>query len=71
MRQAWDLGPFAAMLQSVYLDTPLLKLQNTKTLCGTKNNGMHAQLGKILHQKIHTQPHPHPPAIPEEPGAKT
>ena len=71
MRQAWDLGPFAAMLQSVYLDTPLLKLQNTKTLCGTNNNGMHAQLGKILHQKIHTQPHPHPPAIPEEPGAKT
>ena len=69
MGQAWDLGLFAVMLQSVCLDTPLLKLQNTKTLHGTKNNGMHAQLGKILDQKIHI--HPHPPAIPEEPGAKT
>ena len=48
MRQAWELGPFAAVLQSLALDTPLLKLQNT----GTKNNPVHVQLRQIWDQKI-------------------
>ena len=34
MRQAWDLGPFAAELQYLHLDTPLLEQQNTKKLYG-------------------------------------
>ena len=51
MRQAWDLGPFAALLQSLHLDTPLLELQNTKKLYGTKNNCVHAQWGQILDPK--------------------
>ena len=32
----WDLGPFAAVLQGLHLDTPLLQQQNTKKLYGTK-----------------------------------
>ena len=40
----WDLGPFAAVLQCLHLDTPLLGQQNTKKLYGTKNNCMYAQL---------------------------
>ena len=38
----WDLGPFAAGLQCLHLDTPLLQQQNTKKLSGTKNNCMPA-----------------------------
>ena len=53
----WDrLGPgtlccSAAMLQCLHLDTPLLELQNTEKLYGTKNNCVHAQLGQILDPK--------------------
>ena len=42
MRQAWDLRPFAAVLQSLHLDTPLLELQNTKKLYATKINCVQA-----------------------------
>ena len=52
LETGWDLGPFAAVLQCWHLDTPLLKLQNTKKLYGTKNNGVHVHLGQILDQKI-------------------
>ena len=45
VRQAWDLGPFAAELQYLHLDTPLLEQQNTKKLYVTKNNCVHPQLG--------------------------
>ena len=38
----WDLGPFAAMLQCLHLDTRLPEQQNTKKLYGTKNNCVHA-----------------------------
>ena len=48
----WDLGPFAAVLQCLHLDKPLLQQQNTKKLYGTKNNSVHAQLGQILRKKI-------------------
>ena len=44
----WDPRPFAAVLQSLHLDKPLLEQQNTKKLYGTKNNCLHAQLGQIL-----------------------
>ena len=49
LRQAgtWDPRPFAAELQSLHLDTPLLEQQNRKKLYGTKNNCKHAHLGKI------------------------
>ena len=47
----WGPGPFAAVLQSLYLDTPLLEQWYTKKLYGTKNNSMHAQLGQILDPK--------------------
>ena len=52
----WDLGPFAAALQCLHLDTPLLEQQNTKKLPGTKNNCMHAQLGQILDPKDTKRP---------------
>ena len=45
MRWARNRGPFAALLQSLHLDTPLLELQNAKKLHGTKNNYMHAAVG--------------------------
>ena len=38
-------GPLAAVLQSLHLDTPLLRLQNAKTPYGTKNNYMRAAIG--------------------------
>ena len=38
LRQTWDLGPTAAMLQCLHLDTPFLEQENTKKLYGTKNN---------------------------------
>ena len=49
----WDLGPFAAVLQCLHLDKPLLKQQNTKKLYGAKNNYVPVQLGQILDKKIH------------------
>ena len=36
--RGWDLEPFAAGLQCVHLDTPLLEQQNTKKLYVTTNN---------------------------------
>ena len=51
MRQAWDLGPFAAALQCLHLDTAILQQQNTKKLYGNKNNQMHKQLGQNLNPK--------------------
>ena len=45
MRWACTQGPFAATLQSLHLDTPLLELQNAKKRCGTKHNYMHAAVG--------------------------
>jgi len=51
LRQAWNLGPFVAVLKSLYLDTSLLKLQYTKKLYGTKNYCVHVQLGQTLDQK--------------------
>ena len=52
LRQAWELGPFAAGLKSLYLDTSFLKLQYMKKLYGTKNYCVHVQLGQTLNQKI-------------------
>ena len=47
----WDLGPFAAVLQCLHLDTPLFQQQNTKKLHGTKNNCVDVQLGQILDKR--------------------
>ena len=55
-RQAWDLGPFASVLQNLHLDKPLLEQQNTKKLYWTKNNNLHAQLGQILDTKETKKP---------------
>ena len=64
----WDLGLFAAVLQCLHLDTPLLEQQNTKKLDGTKNNCMHMQLGQILDKRYKDQKNP--TATFEEPRAK-
>lgn len=56
------------MLQNLHLDTPLLKLQNTKKLYGTKNNSVHVQLGLIM-DKIHKD-QKSPVATFEGPGAE-
>ena len=66
---AWDQGTFVAMGQSSHLDTPLLELQNTKKLYGTKSNCAHVQLGQILDQKIQKR-QKEPTAISEELGPK-
>ena len=66
----WDLGHFAAVLQSLDLDTPLLQQQNSKKLHGPKNNCVPAQLGQILDPKDTKRPKS-PPDIFEDPGAKT
>ena len=52
----WDLGPFAAVLLCLHLDTPLLERQDTKKLCGTKNNCGQVQLGQIPHPKDTKRP---------------
>ena len=67
LETGWDLGPFAAVLQCLHLDTPLLKQQNTKKL---KVNCMHAQLGQIMDKKMQKTKKT-PTATLEEPGAKT
>ena len=38
VKQSWDLGSFAAVLQCLHLDKPLLEQQNTNKLYGIKNN---------------------------------
>ena len=43
--KGWDLGPFAAVLQCLHLDTRLLEQQNTKKLCGTKKTCVGTSLG--------------------------
>ena len=48
---SWELGPFAAVLQCLHLDTPLLKQQNIKKLHGIKNHCMHTQLGQLLDKR--------------------
>ena len=48
MTQVWDLGPVAAVLQCLHLDTPLLQEQNAKKPDGTENNCFHAQWVQIL-----------------------
>ena len=50
---SWDVGPFAARLQCLHLDTPLLKQLNinTKKLDETKNNCVHVQLEQMLDPK--------------------
>ena len=69
----WELGPLAPLLQILPRDTPLLYLQNTNKLYGTKNNRVHEQLEQILDQKIQKSKNTtKPPTAPsEEPGAKT
>ena len=64
------LGPFAGVLQCLYLDTPLLQQQNTKKLYGTKNNCVHVHLWQILDPKDTKRPKI-PTATFEEPSAKT
>ena len=51
VRQASDPGPFAAVLQCLLLDTPLLQQQNTNKLYGTKSSCVHVQLGQILDKR--------------------
>ena len=68
-RQAWDLGPFASVLQNLHLDKPLLERQNTKKLYWTKNNNLHAQLGQILDTKGTKKPKSQTANF-EKPGAK-
>ena len=46
-----DLGPFAAALLCLHLDTPLLEQRGKKKLYGTQNNCQQVQLGQILHPK--------------------
>ena len=48
---SWDVGPFAAGLQCLHLDTPLFKHQNIKKLHGIKNHCMHTQLGQLLDKR--------------------
>lgn len=52
MRQAGDLWPFAVGLPRYRLDKRLFELQITKKVYGTKNNCMHAQLGRIIDKNI-------------------
>ena len=57
VRQAetWDLGPFTAVQQCLYLDIPLFQQQSTKKLHGTKNNCVHVQLGQIRTKETNKQ----------------
>ena len=70
MELAWDLGPFAAVPPCLHPDTPLLEQRNTKKPSGTKNKGVHAQLGQILDPKD-TKRLKNTTATFEEPGAKS
>ena len=64
-------GTFAAVLQNLYLDIPLLKLQNTKKLYGTKTNWCMHSVGKFGPKDTkRQQQQKNPTAISEEPGAK-
>ena len=51
LREAEDLGPLAAVLRCLHLDTLLLEQQNTKKLYGTKSNCVHTQVGQILDKR--------------------
>ena len=48
----WDVGRFAAELQCLHLDTPLLPQQNTKKPYGTKNSCVLGQSSTNSGQKI-------------------
>ena len=48
----WDMGRFAAELQCLHLDTPLLQQQNTKKPYVTKNNYVLGQSQTNSGQKI-------------------
>ena len=68
LQHNWDMGPFAAVLQCLYLT----RLSSSDTIWrhyGTKNNCMHMQLGQILNQRYKETKNP--TTISEEPGAKT
>ena len=71
LRRAWDLGPFAAGLQSLHLDTALLQIQNTKKLHGTKNNFVCAVQANSAPKDQERNKQTNPTAISEEAGAKT
>ena len=62
-------GPFSAVLQCLYLDTPPLQQQNTKKVYATKSNCVPALLGQILDPED-TKRSKNPTATFEEPGAK-
>lgn len=55
LRQAgtWDPVP-----QSLHLDTTLLELEDTKKLCGTRNNCVYVQFWQIVDQKIQRKKNP-------------
>ena len=64
-----DLAPFAAVLQCLQLDTPLLEQQNTSKLYRTKNNCVQAWLGQSMDPEDMKRPK-HPTTTFEEPGGK-
>ena len=57
VRQAgtWDLGPFTAVLQCLYLDVSLFQQQSAKKLHGAKHKGVHVQLGQIQDNRKNKQ----------------
>ena len=67
---SWDVEPFAAGLQCLHLDTPLLEQLNinTKKLDETKNC-VHVQLEQMLDPKRQKK-NKNPTATSEKPGAK-
>lgn len=62
--------PFAAVLAPGHT-SPLLELQNTKKMYGTKNNRVPAQLGQSLDKRYKKIKKKTPAAIFEKPRAKT
>ena len=66
----WDLGPFAAALQCLHLDTPLLGNRIQGNCMGLKITVCTHSWGKFWTQKIKKRPK-NPTATLEEPGAKT
>ena len=64
----WGLGPFAAVLQCLHLDTSHLKQQNTEKPYRTKNNYMYVAAGANSGPRIQKRLKP-PTATSEEPGA--
>ena len=69
-QSVWDRLGAGTWDPVLHRDTPLLELQDTKKLYGTRNNCVHVQLGQILDQKIQRKKKTQPTAISEEPRAK-